>query len=414
MNTSTGTQDITVSGFGTVKAYLAFVGRGTTNGTPGTHAAWSVGAADGTLQSLANIMSEDAQASSDTYRNMETDEVLQVIAINGQDDGEANHDSFITDGIRINVGVAPPSAWLMKFLLFGGSDLSVKVGTATLTASQDASQGFTGVGFEADVIFFWTTTAGTGIPADSISGISFGFATNNGTLVQSCHSDIGRDNAATMEVYSIQSTNRCIVAQNATGGISRSAEFSTFDSDGFTLIKRDGTFNIEFHYLALNFGGVINFQGWNGSPPTSTGNWAQTWPGFTPQAVLLLPSFLDAQNTQRRPESQGGGAMGVAAFDENAEWCIGFSDEDNQADSDTQSLANNKAISFARGDGTEVFTATGPSGSGSFDASGFTLNFTATDTGTTRYWAGIAFEEFVGAASPGPKVGSLMLTGCGR
>jgi len=176
MNTSTGDQDITVSGFGTVKAYLAFVGLGITDGTAIDDANWCVGGADGTTQSLASFRSDHGGGDSDAYRNMETDEVLQIMDGDGEVDGEANHDSFVTDGIRINVGDAPATATLMKFVFFGGSDLSVHVGTGTITANKDSDTSFTGTGFEPDIIFFWTTTSGTGPPGDASSNCSFGFA----------------------------------------------------------------------------------------------------------------------------------------------------------------------------------------------------------------------------------------------
>jgi len=349
LRTTTGQQTISLpSGFGTVKAYLAFVGRGITDGTAADNAAWSVGASDGSTESLANIFCEHNVGTTNTLRNMETTEVLQVLKNDGEVAVEADSETGGTpfdaaDEFTINVGATDGSAPRAKFLALGGSDLSVFVGTGTLTASQDSTQGFTGIGFEPDQIFFWTTTAGTGPPASTTSAISFGWASNDAPLVQHALAALGVPAVGTSANVVIHGRNRCIYSLSSIS-ISRAAEFDSFDTDGFTLRKRDGTFNIEFHFLAVNYGGAVNFKGNSDiTPPTSTGDDAQTWPGFTPQCVMLNLGALQSVNaidvSGIEPVT-----FAVGVFDAAAEWCIGYSDEDEADTTNTQSLANNSAV----------------------------------------------------------------------
>ena len=397
--TATGTDDVTITGFGeTVKAVMAYVSRGTANGTAADHASLSVGVSDGTRERSMCLFDEHNVGTTDSYRRMENDELLQQLDGTGAIDGEANFDSFITNGVRINVGNAFAAGYLGTYLMFGGSDVSAHCNEFTHTGGQNASQAVTGVGFEPDVIFFFTTTGAVG-SSSNIMAFSCGMAVNEATPVQGCSAMSSDDNKGTSVLSHRFHDNRVQIALSAnTGLINRSLEFSTFDTDGFTTIKRDGSSNIQCYYLALNFNGAIQVKGSHFDTPTATGNDAQTWPGFTPQAVHMLLSFVDVINATKTTGAVGAGTFALNAFDADAEWCIGMSSEDAAGTSDTQSLVNNIAVDVDRDTGANVFAATGPSGSGSFDANGYTLNFTATD-GTARKWAGVAFEEFSAAAA---------------
>jgi len=419
LNTSTGPQTIALpSGFGTVKGYLAFASNDTNNtSTPTNESAWSCGGTDGTDQSLACVLSEHAVPTTNTFRNMETTEVIQLL--------EPFNSTTATEVIEVDIGTTPfdtddeftinvgrndnSAAVLVNFMVFGGDDdMKCKIGTGNQTADNGVAQTFSGVGFQIDQIFFWTTTGGTGTPG-ATAGISFGFCSlDSGVIHQGCHADVSQDNAGTSTLVGIHRDDRVLSSLSTAGSISREVECVKMDVSGeFDLTKRAASVNMEFHYLAVSYSGAVNFEVANFDTPTATGNDVQTWPGFTPQAVLLIPSFMTAVNAVQQSDFGGVGAMGVCAFDGTEQWAVGFSDEDNEPETDTQSLADDIAVQFSSDDGSQAFEATFVS----FDAGdGYTLNFTAADS-TIRKWTGLAIEEDTGAPPTGRIMSSLVGAG---
>ena len=125
-NTSTGTQDFTVAGFGTPKGAIFLVSYGTANGTAVNHAMLSVGFTDGTRQRAIGIRVENAVVGGSDTGNIESSTACILTALNSADttDGVATFDSWITDGVRVNWTDAPPSAYLVTCILFGGSGVS--------------------------------------------------------------------------------------------------------------------------------------------------------------------------------------------------------------------------------------------------------------------------------------------------
>ena len=127
----------------------------------------------------------------------------------------------------------------------------------------------------------------------------------------------------------------------------------------------------------------------------STGDDVQTGPGFPPQAVIVCPSIANVVNTH---DALDVFSVGVTAFDIDDEYSVIVSDEDDQAASDTQSLADNTALNVPNDNGAAGYEASFVS----FEADGWTWNYSdATLTG--RPMVVLAIGEEVAAAGV-PKI----------
>ena len=95
-------------------------------------------------------------------------------------------------------------------------------------------------------------------------------------------------------------------------------------------------------------------------------------------------SLAESANSGSRMHS----TTGIAAFDSDDEYCHSVSAEDSVATMDTQTLSDNTAVECPDGDGTALLTASFVS----FDANGWTLNYSAVDSNAKYFWA-LAIEE---------------------
>ena len=396
VNTSTGNQDFTKAGFGTPKACIFWLSAGVTNGTAANGALFCIGAADDTREVVSCVQSEHNVSVVNCDRRQATDETIMMLTSAAAIDGEANFVSFITDGVRLNVADAFASAYLATVLLFGGSDCSAYVDADTHTLGQDVAQSFTAPNFEPDLTFFF----GTGGAFNDTSGndlmLSAGWAVDDGTITQGALIGTIDDGDSTTTPATRVQNNRVFVSVNTnTGNISRSLEYTSTLATGFQLTKREAAFGLDFAYLALGCGGAVNFGMNHFTSPTSTGTLSRTAFGWTPQMVMLLPSFCDTVNDRVITGSGGAGCFALSAFDATDATCTGISHEDNVSTTNEQSLAHDRPLYVARDDGTVVFDGTFDN----FTANGYDLDITTTD-GTARNWMEIGIEENAAAAAP--------------
>src|SRR4030065_1189114 len=139
-NTSTGTQDITISGCGTPKAARFTLVRAATDGTAANHAVISYGFTDGTRQFAISFEDENALATTETYQAKSSALVVRIGngGADGTLEGSAEFSAWITDGVRIDWTDAPDAAYLLIVDLFGGTDLSVYAGEQDLGTGRRA------------------------------------------------------------------------------------------------------------------------------------------------------------------------------------------------------------------------------------------------------------------------------------
>lgn len=368
LNTSTGTQDITGSLGGlTPKAALFFVVAATVDGTAAAHASMSIGAATGASNEWAfHSNAEDAQATTDTYRATSsarcillTDPGIATV------DMDAEFSAFITNGVRINIATAS-SAYKGICILFAGSDLTVHANNVGLGNTVDLETNITAPGFEPELVFAAAVNKTT-MDADGANAeISFGIVHNGVSITQRQYAWFSNDAVAA------GAPNGEIRNDSGIGGEDDwTGEFANFDASGFSVITRtDGGNSTDMGYLALDFNGVVGVSLDSEGSPTSIGNDSTTNPGFTPQAVIGLQSYMQAFNTNY--EDADAGAWGVLAFTSSVELCAAIADEKAAATTNTQSYINTKAIDVPNDDGTVALTAPFVS----MDANGYTLNWT--------------------------------------
>jgi hypothetical protein len=398
-STGGGNQDFTVSGFGTPKGAIFIGSGGSSDGTAADGAIMSFGCTDGTNELVTSYTTEHNVANSNTYRLGASDEVIQFGDHAGAIDGEANFNSWITDGVRVTWGNAPGTAFLVTCILIGGSDLSVDVGTASIPSAINDTVDV-GCGFEPDQVLFFGNGASFSTDGSSFALMWLGMANNGVGIEQGCGVFAAVDNAVNSDVAGRIDTTYSVINHGG-ASISRAAELTAFNAGpspaaGFTLTQKGpSTFSNTTGYMALYYNSAVDHSIEQIDTPTATGNDAQTGPGFTPQFVMQIMGMWSAYNTSYT-NSQAG-AFGISAFTADDEYSIATADEDAAATMNTQSVADDQAVNLDEEDGTAAFDATFVS----MDANGWTTNFSAVN-GTTRKWLALAVEEFTTAGTTIP------------
>lgn len=395
--TATGNDDITGSLGGlTGKAGFHVITRGQTDGTVASHANLGFGAATDTDERWAMCtFSENNLATTDTGRRGMTDECI-MIAFGGSAgvDGEADHVSFIANGERVNYGNAPANGYLLMSNLFAGTDLTAKAGTFTAADAVAATVDVNTVGFEPDVVIM--ASIGFAMGDAALPGLyySFGAAINNVAEDQACWFYRSVDAAANGQVAG-RITNSYATGQYGTAGYIWAGEIGSFDAGGFTCTTREGASGgaDDVAYLALAFGGTMNFSLDILDTPVATGAQSVTAPGFQPDYVLLGLTQMPAIDTHYTDANAG--VFGAASFDGTNEYCQSVAEEDTADPTDTQSLSDDTAINLPQDDGSAghvaAFTA--------FDSDGWDWNFSATLGTAKKMWA-LAIGEVAAAGQP--------------
>jgi hypothetical protein len=372
------TQDFTSAGFGTPVAAMFLFGRNTTDDNHLSHACYSVGFTDGTRQSVCAASSQKGVATSNTFHVGATDEVIQVMHVAAAlIAGEANFDSWVTDGVRINWGVLPSNAFMITAILFGGSAVQAYSGTAD-TISGDSD--ITAPGFEPNLVF----TIGNLITAlnDTVTSDMlgcWGVCSNDGTtVVQRNVAFSSMDNKADAEANARLGTSYSQGYVHDDTAEPHAWDLKDFDSDGFTVGQV--TTGLYGAYLALGFENQV----WVGTveTPTSTGVITFTGPGWQPIFAGLIQTRCLAVDTLYTDGNAG--AQGYGVTDGVTDGCFAWAEEDASATTDSQTDTAARLAHIPEDDGgtandhkatLDSFASTGPA-----------VNFTETDTGNARQW----------------------------
>jgi hypothetical protein len=347
-----------------------------------------MGAVDGTREWAICSSSEDGVATSDCNRYANSNFCIHILDANGSRDGEIVFDSFVTDGVEVDITNSFNDNYYVTAVLFGG-DTDLTVYADFLSAPPD-SGGFTDYsdpGFQPDLILFGSTGTSS---TSSDARISVGAAIRSPSLVNRASAMMATDSAGTSETASYIASARCVVNLESSA-LSRSYSVEEFQANGFRLRHHTGASsgNIPVGYLALKMNDVSTYLG-TMDAPSSTGDDAQTGPGFTPQFVMLGEVDDGAVDTVYE-----NGAFAIGVFDEDGDEATqGQSDEDAQGTTDTQCMAHSRAAYFADEAGTIIHDAQ----FSTMDANGWTLNF-STATRAAKWWALAIETEAAGALS---------------
>ncbi len=131
-------------------------------------------------------------------------------------------------------------------------------------------------------------------------------------------------------------------------------------------------------FASLKFGGDETVKIGTFDTPTSAGNVTVSGLGHTPQFLILVGTMATALDTVQTGLAAEGCCISYVAG--HAEECHGYSIEDAADPTDTASWHSANALEVRSEIGVTEYIATGPNGSGSFDADSFTLNFSTVDT----------------------------------
>ncbi len=227
----------------------------------------------------------------------------------------------------------------------------------------------TGVGFQPKALLLWfTRQTATGFA--STMALTVGFTTDStqrGSLSMYSEDNVGTVN----NVHYLRDTAAVagIVRSAGNNFVSDICTLTSFDADGFTLsYSKDLTFGGQWicHYIAL--GGTDLTNAWSGTitTPIVTGPQPYTGVGFEPDCLILLSALTHTLATQ----TATGSKFGIGAFDGTTQ-ATSFVEENTTSPTDLHSIQTGEIIHALNQAGTDNTVATATS----FDADGFTLNF---------------------------------------
>ncbi len=401
LNTSTGTQDVTLSGFGTPKGAIAFWG-GDADATQRNHAVFGVGFTDGTNSRLATVSAEnETGASSDAYRLQRNDKFIDILdGASTSKDHVVSFNSWITDGVRLNIDAASASVRTVIIILIGGSDVSgvvvgdINLGTGTSAITET-------IGQTSDIIL----TCGNGSGSyGSVGGqaiFSMGMYVNDGSNSQVGVGWWSEDQVNPSDVGGyFSNANATMQAYN--GSVAWQAAISNVTSTAFdiTPTANAGSDTVNYISIATTNSPDISLDFMDG--PTATGDYSSTAPGFLPDFALAFLSDATTVNTLQAHE-----ALSVAAFDGTNVLSLSTSNQDATNPPIAKTEFNSGSIDTLEDATTDSYIGT----FSSFDATGFTLNF-STVPASARKWAVLT----VGPAAPADitmnaEAGTITVTG---
>lgn len=346
---STGDLDFTVSGAGTCIGAEFFLSLASVDNTAANNAAMGYGATDGTRQFAIAAYSQHSQPATNTVNRGMTDQCLALTIATGAIDGEAAFSSFITDGVRVNIGNAFGfSSFIVAVLYFrdDGSNDQFYVGTFDTSSADDD---VTEPGFEPDLVKVGSIRNPLDDTSRNGATFSIGFAHNHPSLgtPPQCSMNFGEgdniaDGAPRMRVESA-----LVCADHNASTLLGQVEIDGFDSSGFTAVRTNGA-GYACGYVAIKCLNPIDVD--LHSTPTSTG--AQSFgTGLPPMATFGFLTRLGA--TESTDLSGLAGSFGLFAFTTaSIEFSASAQSEDLSGTTDTQSMADSKAINLPEHDGT--------------------------------------------------------------
>ena len=384
----TGNQDITITSLGwTPTAYICWTSAAVTDGVDAAHWVTSLGMSDDTREACLSSSVEDANSGSDSYREMDSDVVVRLHnGTTGATDALATHVAMISDGVRINWSNTHTNRVRMHFLFLGGTSLSIHVGNDTHPGGADVANDTTDPGFQPDAVLYASSTGSidAGATANTYNSLAGADASRQALVTA-----YDQDGQATVACTQLNYDNRVMQSMSNSTTINRYIEHTSMLATGFrtTLRQVAGSNAMDFSYMALKSTTNSMFVGMVQGPASGTGTKAVTGIGFKPQAVCLA---AQGNVTLNSVSSSGAevAALSIGLFDGTRETSVGGYNDDAQTTSVAKSRWNSTALFLDDGAGTTQFDAAFTS----FDADGYTLNYT-TNAPSQPYMLVFAIEE---------------------
>lgn len=380
---STGNQSYTGAGFQPIAAIFYSTQNTGSNSRAGVQMMMGM-ATDSTHRGVIVGQDTDGSASSTAGRHWDAAKCIDMIDNNNNPQAAADFVSMDSDGITLNWTTANATGWKVYALLIGGSDVTnARVIQYSITTGT-GSKSVTGAGFKPDFVLLMDPSSASAPPGSGGTAVvNFGFATSStsrGTV------SIRNNNSVTpSKDERSQTMTKFIQSSNGSGTVDFAADFTSMDSDGFTInATTDASARQQF---ALCLKGGKYFVG-SFNQATTNGSQAVTGVGFTPTGLLMLSTGIATSASVNTTQS----SLSVGASDSAKTRASVFSgalaaSATTKCDSNNDTTKLLKMFTPVGGGAPTITTVTDIT---SYDSDGFTINNTTTDA-TAREIPFIAF-----------------------
>lgn len=384
---TSGTVDLTISGFGDVDAALIVAGNANTTNNPADDLFLSFGLWDGVNGSAVSdsVYSQDAVGLGVRKKRRSIGEFAD-------DRGNFSYTcAAITDGIRLTAAGSPGVARYV-FAIFLGGLTNVKIVNTSLAADTSPND-ITSVGFEPNLIFVLDNGKQNSDSTSDHSSMSFGFWHKDGAGTQREHAIRcgGVHNQFTSVTANRISASYCALSSGSVNP-GYFLNISDPDSSGFTVTNSAYANYAYPYFLAIELANPDDF--WAGliDAATSTGDDSTTGAGFTPDVVGLLSGMATAVDT-----NTNGNALMFGAADSSRQRCISGFDQHNVSTMNcgVQSDSSNILRLFDHS-GTDDAIAS----LSSLDSDGFTINYSDAAASAKKILAFAIGDSTAGGGGP--------------
>lgn len=373
--TSTGSTAFTGVGF-QPKAIILYTTM--TNSFTGANGMFGFGAGKDSTHRWATSIDVDDSNFWGGVRNYKSTQVISIYNNTGNGTGtlylEGDLVSLDSDGFTINFTTVQASGKVINYIAFGGTDINVAVDTLS-TTSGTGTKSATGLGFQPTFVLLSGVGLGSSTQAANPS-LMIGVASSTTKRGVAC---LWQSQDTNTRAKGIQVTDNVVYRMSSSSAGDPIADFSSFDSDGFTLNFSTNSGARWTGYFAIN--GVPATVG-TLTQPTSTGNQSVTGLGMRPDIVgFISKGGVSSASITGNPNILFGSAVSASAQTASV-----FGTQNDGGLSSNVGISGSVTKSILSISHT---TTTSAAGFLSQDLDGFTLNWSTADA-TAReviYWA---------------------------
>jgi len=276
--------------------------------------------------------------------------VVTTYDAGGGQTGRADHDSFLSDGIRLIIDDQFPVSLRILIVAFGGSDITNVDVREFVTGTGTGTLNCTGLGFNPGTnscVFFFgmpeiLTTGETG-NEDQLQ-LMFGAARTASAIQQYVTVLNSDDDSATMDVDSYSKSGECLATIAPAGAAScnmRAAMVGPI-TDGFQLNVTENSTATAKPFFAVTIKGGSWHLGDLLTQTDTTTDIVESGFGFQPRGAMFLSHCL-AQSTADTPQLFGHFSVG-ACTSTSDEIALGFIDEDATGNMETAAAIEHDAV----------------------------------------------------------------------
>ncbi|HMI86574.1 MAG TPA: hypothetical protein VK550_20915 [Polyangiaceae bacterium] len=379
--TSTGNQVVTHT-LGQLPKALILWTSGKTNETASAGFSFGIGVSDASTSVATSMEAADGVSPSASGRHM-ANKAITMVNANQSTRAEADISSWSASGFTLNWTTNEASAVVIHYLAIGGPQVSAKVVTWVAPASP-GTKPVTGIGFQPEAVLHFNAGGAfiTAPPAQAANAV-FGmgamdrtggqWATMVGDTANTNPSTTSRAQQTDATIFTITDAPALTVTKEAT--------FVSMDSGGFTVnFTANSSSTNQTQIFSLALGGLRAKAGFfpksAGAQPASQ---SVTSPGFRP-GVVLFSSYQSIAQTAAVAVPHA--RFGVGASDGPHEASSALAAADNGSPTNVDGIDKTSKV-FLKVDNTSM-AVNAEANMTSFDATGFTLNWTTNDAVATE------------------------------